>query len=153
MAKIEFLIIHCTATPEGREVSKRDLIQWHKVENGWDRLGYSDIIHLDGGLESLTDWNQDEVITNQEMTWGVRGKNSVARHVVYSGGVERGNIRPKDTRTDQQKVSLEAYVKFHILRYPLIKVAGHNQFASKACPSFDVPIWLKSIGVRDENIF
>ncbi|MFA6729078.1 MAG: lysozyme, partial [Prevotella sp.] len=28
-----------------------------------------------------------------------------------------------------------------------VKIIGHNQVAAKACPSFDVKMWLKSIGI------
>jgi hypothetical protein len=38
-------------------------------------------------------------------------------------------------------------------KYPSAKLAGHNQFAAKACPSFDVPSWAKSIGVAAKRIF
>ena len=27
--KLEYLVIHCTATPEGREITKKDIEQWH----------------------------------------------------------------------------------------------------------------------------
>ena len=29
MAKLKYLVIHCTATPEGREVSSADIRKWH----------------------------------------------------------------------------------------------------------------------------
>ena len=51
---LEYLVIHCTATKEGVEVTREMLEQWHLKENGWSKLGYSDIVHLDGRLENLT---------------------------------------------------------------------------------------------------
>ena len=51
-----------------------------------------------------------------------------------------------------QKEALETYVKFMILRHPFIKVVGHNQLSQKSCPSFNVPNWLKQIGVSSYNI-
>lgn len=161
--KIKYLVIHCTATPEGRAVSKADILHWHiapkcKGGRGWRKAGYSDMIHLDGGLENIIPFNQDEYVDPWEISNGAKGINGVSRHVVYVGG----SVRPiakhlksisKDTRTEQQKQTLEAYVKYMVLRHPKIKVLGHNQVSHKSCPSFDVPIWLRHIGVLEHHIY
>ena len=157
MKKIEILCIHCTATPEGREVTPANIRSWHmspvaKGGRGWDRVGYSEMIALDGSLLLLNDYNQDDIVQSHEVTWGATGINSVSRHVVYVGGTD-SKLKPKDTRTKQQLETLETYVKFMVLRYPWIKVAGHNQFAAKACPSFDTVSWLRSIGIPEKNIY
>jgi hypothetical protein len=34
-----------------------------------------------------------------------------------------------------------------------VLIAGHNQFDNKACPSFWVPDFLKSIGIKEKNIY
>lgn len=44
--------------------------------------------------------------------------------------------------------ALEEYVKDFHNRFPSVKIIGHNQIAAKACPSFDVQKWLKSIGIN-----
>ena len=134
--RIEYLVIHCTATPEKRPVSRQDIERWHLKERGWDRLGYSDLIHLDGRLENLTPYDTDSLIEQHEMTWGVKGINAISRHVVYAGGTDAYG-RPKDTLTPAQRETLKDYVRFMVHRYPWIKVAGHNFFARKACPCFD----------------
>lgn len=146
MKKLTYLVIHCTDTPEGREVYKQDIEKWHLKERGWSKVGYSDLIQLDGRLVNFIDYNQDDTVDPWEISNGATGYNAISRHIVYSGG--GGG---KDTRTEAQKKSLEAYVKFMILRYPSIKVVGHNQLASKSCPSFNVPKWLQSIGVDQKN--
>jgi len=149
--RIQYLVIHCTATPEGREVTRKDIYEWHINGRGWSRLGYSDMIHINGELENLTDYDMDTLIENHEMTWGVKGINSISRHVVYVGGLDK-HLKPKDTRTEGQKETMADYVRFMIKRYPWIKVAGHNHFANKACPCFDWQEWLKEIGIPDKNI-
>jgi len=158
MAKLKYLVIHCTDTPEGRPVSRKDIEKWHLKERGWKRVGYSDMIHLDGKLENLVPYDQDDLVEPWELTNGVRGHNSHSRHVVYVGGAseykpaEFQHYPPKDTRTDEQRKALETYVKYTILRHPDIVVVGHNQLANKACPSFDVPSWLRSIGIDEKHI-
>jgi len=144
--KIKYLVIHCSDTPTGRSVTKKDIEQWHLVENGWSRLGYTDLIDIDGKLINLTSYNQDDIIDTHEMTWGAKGINSISRHVCYAGG------KGGDTRTQAQKVTLSQYVKFMVLRHPGIIIIGHNQVSYKDCPSFDVPEWLQSIGINTKNI-
>jgi N-acetylmuramoyl-L-alanine amidase len=149
--KIQYLVIHCTATPEGRKVTRQDIYDWHIKGRGWSRLGYSDMIHIDGRLENLTPYDDDDLIESHEMTWGVKGINAISRHVVYVGGLDK-HLKPKDTRTPAQKETLADYVRFMVKLYPWIKVAGHNRFANKACPCFDWKTWLRSIGIADKNI-
>ena len=43
--------------------------------------------------------------------------------------------------------AIEAYVKDFHKRFPGVRIIGHNEVAAKACPSFDVQKWLKSIGI------
>lgn len=158
MGQLKYLIWHCTATPEGRVVTSEDIKQWHLVERGWSRPGYSDMIHLDGELENLIPFNQDDKVDNWEISNGARGFNGVSRHAVYVGGSQSwkpfwlNNYPPKDTRTSLQKKAMLIYTKYMILRHPEIKVGGHNQLSNKSCPSFDVPKWLIENGIPDKNI-
>ena len=157
MAKLEYLIIHCTATPEGREVTSEEIYRWHtnpksKGGRGWSQVGYSELIHLDGEIETLVEYNDNDIVDSWEVTNGARGMNSKSRHIVYVGGTDKKG-KAKDTRTDKQKEALEMYVKAHTTLHPNWKIAGHYHFASKACPSFNVEEWLKSIGIQDKNIY
>ncbi|MBU2923051.1 N-acetylmuramoyl-L-alanine amidase [Winogradskyella psychrotolerans] len=151
MSTLKYLVIHCTDTPEGREVTKADIERWHIKERGWSRVGYSDMIHIDGCLENLIAFNQDNTVDNWEISNGAKGFNGVARHVVYVGGCDK-NFNPKDTRTPEQINALEVYVRYMILRHPDIKVVGHNELSSKACPSFNVGDWLRSLCIPCKHI-
>ena len=153
MARLKRLVIHCTATPEGREVSAADIRHWHcdpvsKGGRGWKQVGYTDMIHLDGKVERLVGNNEDAEVDPWEITNGAAGYNSTSRHVVYVGGVAKDGRTAKDTRTPAQREAMEAYVKDFNKRFPSIPIVGHNQLAAKAYPSFDVPAWLKEIGVK-----
>ena len=111
------------------------------------------MIHLTGEVSNLVPYNNDDIVQPREITNGALGINGVTRHVVYVGGVERDGKTPKDTRTNAQLLALRNYV-FHVLSArPNIKILGHNQVAAKACPSFDVPTWLRTIGVNEINIY
>ncbi|MFV0313266.1 MAG: N-acetylmuramoyl-L-alanine amidase [Dysgonomonas sp.] len=155
MAKqLQSLVIHCTATPEGREVSSGDIRRWHTdpqpAGRGWKQVGYTDMVHLDGRVERLVDNNEDNQVDNWEITNGAAGYNSISRHIVYVGGVEKNNVnKARDTRTDAQKKALEDYVKDFHKRFPNVKIVGHNELAAKACPSFDVQKWLKELKIDE----
>ena len=151
MAKLKYLVIHCTATPEGREVSAADIRRWHTspapVGRGWKQVGYTDLFHLDGRVERLVANNEDANVDPWEITNGAAGYNSISRHIVYAGGCDAG-MKPKDTRTAAQKEALRKYVLDFHARHPAVKIVGHNQLAAKACPSFDVEGWLLGIGIK-----
>lgn len=152
MARLKYLVLHCTATAEGREVSSNEIRAWHtnpvcKGGRGWKQVGYTDLIHLDGRVERLVSNNEDANVDSWEITNGAAGYNSVSRHVVYAGGVAADGKTAKDTRTQAQKQAMEAYVKDFHKRFPKVRIIGHGEVAAKSCPSFDVQAWLKSIGI------
>lgn len=124
------------------------------IGRGWTRVGYRDMIHINGTLQNLTPYKDDDVVDPWEVTNGVAGINSVSAHIVYVGGKDAKMKKDEDTRTPEQLAVMEAYVKKLISLVPGILVAGHYQFdKKKACPSFDVPAWLESIGVDKRNIY
>lgn len=150
---MQYLVIHCTATPEGREVSAAEIRRWHTAPvsqggRGWKQVGYTDMVHLDGRVERLADNNEDAQVDPWEVTNGAAGYNSISRHIVYVGGCDKAGM-PKDTRTEAQREALKHYVEDFHARFPQVKIVGHHELnPGKACPSFDVPTWLRSIGIR-----
>ena len=137
-------------------VGSEDIRQWHlsapPAGRGWKQVGYTDMFHLNGYRERLVDNNEDNNVDPWEITNGVAGINNVSRHIVYAGGLTKDGRTPKDTRTKAQHNAMQKYVLNFVRRFPDVKVAGHNQFAAKACPSFNVPEWCRAIGVPEENI-
>ena len=187
--KIKYLVLHCTATRAGQNISSDQIRQWHLgpcknadgtvrymgkdyaaisglppekiggisiyklAGRGWRQVGYSDMIHLDGRIENLVPYNNDDIVDPWEITNGQPGINSISRHVVYVGGLSADGTQPEDTRTEMQRAVLLGYVKKTIELYPSIKVAGHNQFEKKACPSFSVVQWALAMGIDRKNIY
>lgn len=154
--RLTYLVIHCTATPAGREVTASQIRHWHtdpvsKGGRGWKQVGYTDMIHLDGRVERLVRNNEDETVDPWEITNGAKGYNSVSRHIVYVGGLSRESFSPADTRTREQLEAMERYVKAFHAAHPKVRIVGHNELAAKACPCFDVQEWLKTIGIRQNG--
>lgn len=149
MARLQYLVIHCTATPEGREVSSDEIRAWHTNPkpkgNGWRQVGYTDMIHLNGEIERLVENNEDSIVDPWEITNGARGYNAVSRHIVYVGGLTKDCKNSKDTRTEVQRKALQEYVRTFKDLNPGVKIIGHNELSNKACPGFDVQAWLKQV--------
>lgn len=129
MRKINEIIIHCSATPEGRNVTTTDIEAWHK-QRGFSEIGYHYVIYLDGSVH----------IGREESKVGAHclGHNANSIGVCYIGGVAKDGKTAKDTRTEAQKVALRNLVANLKRKYPSASIHGHNEFAAKACPSFDV---------------
>lgn len=128
MRNINKLIIHCSATPEGRNVTVEDITAWHK-QRGFQTIGYHYIIYLDGSVHIGR--NESEIGAH------TLGQNANSIGICYIGGTD-ADFKPKDTRTPEQKETLIKLVDKLKLKYPDATVHGHNEFANKACPSFDV---------------
>lgn len=139
LGTVQFLTIHCTATPMGRNDSAQAIEAMDIKRFG--QKSYHLIVELDGTVHrSLED---------TELGAHVGGHNHHNIGMSYVGGMDAGLLRPKDTRTDLQKRAMLAQVKAYMEKYPGIKVLGHRDWAgvAKACPSFDVRAWLKQEGV------
>lgn len=134
MRKIDKIIIHCSATKEGQNFTVTDIDTWHKAR-GFAKIGYHYVIYLDGSIHK----GRDEF----EIGAHTLGQNANSIGICYIGGVDADN-KPKDTRTDEQKNALIKLVKALQAKYAFATVHGHNEFANKACPSFNVKNELKT---------
>lgn len=152
---VKYLVVHTTAgNPRSTAANIQDyfLRSKHKGGRGWSRGGYHWIVEFDGDL--------NQMYPETEYTNGVRARRSLRHvinngntlHISYTGGIDMKTKKPKDTRTKAQKDTLAYSIKELIKKYPNIQVLGHNQVAAKACPSFNVPEWLREIGIAEKNI-
>ena len=123
---------HCTADPEGSGKGPDDIWKTHVVANGWSHIGYHYLITEDGTI-----WMCRPV---EYVGAGVAGENSDSVHISYVGGMDKAYVNAKDTRTKAQKASMYALTDWLLSEYDLVDddIFGHNEFAAKACPSFDV---------------
>ena len=125
---IKELIVHCSATPEGKDYSVDTIRQWH-LQRGFSDIGYHYVIYRDGSIHI----GRDESIIGAHCT----GHNTNSIGVCYIGGCASDGKTPKDTRTTEQKQSLVKLLKELKTKYPKASIHGHRDFSSKACPSFD----------------
>lgn len=125
---IKEIIVHCSATPEGKDFTVSDIKRWH-LQRGFSDIGYHWVVYRDGTIVS----GRPESISGAHCT----GHNSISIGVCYIGGCASDGKTPKDTRTSAQKESLIKILKNLKSKYPKASIHGHREFANKDCPSFD----------------
>ena len=128
MRNINKIIVHCSATPEGKAFSVADIRRWH-LQRGFSDIGYHFVVYLDGSV------HVGRELAKAGAHCIGQNKNSVG--VCYIGGVATDGKTPKDTRTDTQKASLVKLITELRQQFPNASVHGHREFANKACPCFD----------------
>lgn len=129
MRTISEIIIHCTDTPEGRDVTVADITRWHKA-NGWRTIGYHYVVYRDGSVHA----GRPESETGAHC----RGHNAHSIGVCYVGGHAADNPKKyTDTRTPAQRSALIDLLIRLRRKYPTARIYGHRDFAAKACPCFD----------------
>lgn len=136
--KIDKIIVHCSATPEGEDMTVNQIRAEHKKQ-GWSDIGYHYVIYRDGSIHEGRDVNL------QGAHCAAKGGNVGSIGVCYIGGVEKRRkgvpyslLKSKDTRTLRQKAALMSLLTELNDLYPGIEIYGHHDFEkNKECPSFD----------------
>ena len=123
------LIIHCSATPNGRHHDAAEIHRWHQERKPtpFDGIGYHWVITVDGKLQA----GRPEYWMGSH----AKGHNQSSIGVCMIG---------TDEFNSEQWAILENLVREKMIQYPGIKVIGHNEVSSKTCPGFDVQWWLKN---------
>ncbi len=128
MRIINKIILHCSATPEGRDVDMEELREWHKAR-GFSDVGYHYVIHINGLMEVGRPIGK--------IGAHCKGYNKDSIGICYIGGLDKDG-KPKDTRTEEQKQGLFYLVSELKKQFMAATIHGHNEFSDKACPCFDV---------------
>lgn len=142
MRKIDKIILHCSATREGQDIKAETIRKWH-VNQGWNDIGYHFVIDLDGTIEIGRDLDKVGAHTS--------GYNATSIGICYIGGLDE-NGKVKDTRTPKQIDNLAYLCKFMLTLFPKAKISGHNQYAAKACPCFDVEKFCSEYGLPFDSV-
>ncbi len=138
------IIIHCSATPEGKDYSIESIRNWHlRRKPPFEDIGYHYVIYRDGSIHP----GRKENLVGAHCT----GHNSCSIGICYIGGLDV-NGQAKDTRTPEQKEALIKLIKSLKKKYPtIVRVLGHRDTyedknhngkidpweRGKECPSFD----------------
>lgn len=138
MRTIKEIIIHCSATAEGKDYTVTDIARWHEAR-GFKTIGYHYVIYRDGGLHF------GRKIEDQGAHCLKHNANSIG--ICYIGGCAADGKTPKDTRTVDQKRTLVRLLKDLKRQFPKATIHGHNEFAKKACPCFDVQKFVNDFGL------
>ena len=140
---IKEIIIHCSATPEGKDFTVYDIRKWHK-QQGWSDIGYHYVIYRNGHVEL----GRDVDIIGAHCI----NHNAYSIGVCYIGGVENrpgvdmAKQKAKDTRTLAQKAALLSLLTELKTMYPGAKIVSHHDYEPrKDCPSFDATREYKNI--------
>lgn len=143
MREIKQIVLHCSASPNGKDFDIKDCDAWH-AERGFQRqdswrcgfnptlfhVGYHFWIKTDGKVQ--TGRQVDEVGAH------VSGMNSTSLGICMCG---------TDKFTPAQWNALSDLVSKLQLTYPNAKIIGHydtptGQSQGKTCPNFNVVLWL-----------
>lgn len=141
----KYLVIHCTASQVKNKPAPISVFtNYWRDKLGWGNTpGYLAIIRTNGNVAYLTKNNFDNVITPDEITYGVKGLNRYSIHIAIEGMVEykNGQLVNKDTRTKKQREVLDMMVGAARKIKPDIQVVGHRDiqiYSNKSCPNFNV---------------
>lgn len=135
-----FIVVHCSATRPNMDIGAADIDRWHK-EKGWKGIGYHDVIRRNGSLEFGREEN--------EVGAHAKGYNSMSVGICLVGGLSQDTWKPENNFTKEQFKTLARCLKFYKTLFPHAQIVGHNELDSgKACPCFDVQVWLEHVGLQ-----
>ena len=130
MRTITLIIIHCSATPEGRSLSFEECRRDHIMHRHFRDIGYHFYITRDG---TVHDGRPIEKVGAH-----CEGHNSHSIGICYEGGLD-ANGKPADTRTEAQRKALKSLVERMHRLFPKALIVGHHDLKPrKACPCFKV---------------
>ena len=144
MRDMNEIVVHCTATNPSWYADKdaedvvNEIRRWHTQERGWSDIGYHFIIHRNGQIKT------GRPITRTGAHTKGRNKGSIGIALVGGRGGAADDAFLDNFTADQER-ELRALIDSLKEEFPTIStVSGHNDYASKACPCFDVGAWMSS---------
>ena len=128
MRTITLIIIHCSATPEGKSLSAEACRQDHIRHRGFRDIGYHFYITRDGEIYPGRPL--------EKVGAHCRNHNAHSIGICYEGGLDADG-RAKDTRTLEQRGSLLALLRELKKKFPKALIVGHHDLNPlKECPGY-----------------
>lgn len=143
MRPVNEIIVHCSATRpnwlDGKSTAAkvREIKLWHTRDRGWKDIGYHWVIDRDG---TVARGRPEEQV----------GAHTIGRNVgtigvcLIGGHGSSADDRFDENFTPEQDRALRALISDLRRRYGVLALSGHNQWAAKACPGFNVSTWHNS---------
>lgn len=142
MRHLDEIIVHCTATNPSwyadRPVNDvvKEIRRWHVTERGWSDIGYHALVHRDGSV------GYGRSVGRSGAHCRGRNKTTIGISLVGGRGGSADDVFSQNFTPEQDK-ALRQLIEKYMSDHPTIeRVSGHNTYASKACPCFDVKYWL-----------
>lgn len=139
MRPIDDIIIHCAATYPTMDIGAKEIRKWHVEGNGWNDIGYHYVIRRNGTIE------KGRVLDRPGAH--CKGHNAKSIGICLVGGLEKlvdGKTISKANYTQEQWNSLKDLVLELKSKFPFAQIHGHQDYANKACPCFNVQEWWES---------
>ena len=144
MRSIDKIILHCSANGPNSTIGAKEIREYHmrpvaQGGRGWSDIGYHYVIRRDGTL----DVGRDIAKAGAHCT----GLNAHSVGICLVGGVKADGKTPEDNFLPEQFDTLAKLLRNMRLRFPNASIHGHNEFAQKACPVFNVGAFLAKYGI------
>jgi N-acetylmuramoyl-L-alanine amidase len=144
---ITFAVVHCAATTpgwyEGKSSAEKvaEIKRWHTDPKpqgrGWRNIGYHFIIDRDGTIVAGAPLGNARPM--EQIGAHVRGKNRGSVGICLLGGHGSATTDEWQDHFNPSQINSLKALLFALERlYPGLDVFGHNTFAAKACPGFDM---------------
>lgn len=139
---IEYLVVHCSATPVSPSFNKASIERYHTGVRGWSTIGYHYVIEYDGSVSV----GIPENVVGKHVGAGGVNRKSIA--ICLIGGVDSEGNAAHNFRSVQMD-ALGNLLNELEGRYPSATLKGHRDFnhlysdrrRRKDCPSFNVQHW------------
>lgn len=147
MRNINLIVIHCTASPNGKPLSVAAIRTEH-IKRGFSDIGYHYVIDVDGSVH----------VGRKEDVVGAHAKGFNSRSIGVSmvGGLGGTDKQNPGVFSPEQWQSLHTLVQDLLNRFPGSDVVGHRDLSPdldgdgeiepnewiKLCPTFDVARWI-----------
>lgn len=140
MRRLTEIIVHCTATRPtwmGNNTTAEKVAEvrrWHAQDRGWRDIGYHFLIDRNGTIAHGRPLEQ----TGSH----VRNRNTGTIGVALVGGHgSSADDKFAENFTPAQDSALRGLIDRLRAQHGTLALSGHNQWAAKACPGFNVPAW------------
>lgn len=141
MRRIDYIVLHCSATKVSADIGAAEIRDWHVRGNGWRDIGYHYVIRRSGQVEPGRPLDQTGA--------HVSGHNSNSIGLCLVGGIGAAG-QAENNFVPAQWEALKALVARLKRQFPRARIQGHRDFPNvkKDCPCFDAIAWVKKEGLE-----